>query len=113
MAMRELRSRLHCDGDAGERLSCEVRRESDEEAELRSAKCDGARERGWAVTMRRREGEIETWECEDLREAETSEGWEWLRNEKWGFQKSDFERGRTTPYRREKKMLELFQNDAI
>ena len=45
MAMRELRSRLRCDGDAGERLSCEVRQESDEEAELRSAKCDGARER--------------------------------------------------------------------
>ena len=54
-ATRELRSRLRCDGDAGERLSCKVRRESDEETELRSAtargreaelrRCDGARER--------------------------------------------------------------------
>ena len=32
-----------------------------------AAKCDGARERGWATTVQRREGEIETWECEDLR----------------------------------------------
>ena len=52
---RELRSRLCCDGDVGERLSCEVRRESDKETELRSAtargkeaelrQCDSARER--------------------------------------------------------------------
>ena len=39
MVTRELRSRLRCDGDAGERQQ----RESDEETELRQ--CDGARER--------------------------------------------------------------------
>ena len=52
---RELRSRLCCDGDVGERLSCEVRRESDKETELRSATA-----RGKEAELRQCEGEIET-----------------------------------------------------
>ena len=112
-----MRSRLRCEGDAGERLSCEVLRESDEETELRSATA-----RGREAELRQCKGEIETWECEDLRVIfergrdewglrviekweRVSEEWFWERAERRriGGKKICWSRFRMTPFRGKKK----------
>ena len=105
---------LSCDGDKGAAIWAALRRRRGRKAAMREWRRD---ERGreaelWQHDGMRKRGSnervIETWECEDwewfLREAETSEGWGWLRK---GFRvrlrvilREGF---RMMPYRGEKK----------